>query len=105
MVHYALVSPLQAAELDYDATCRTTPGVTRSEVDLDLLRLDLIAGACAETARKAWREYRATCDPGSRREFEVSELARQFTDAVADSLGFSREAAVVLDELTKAQFV
>ncbi|MDB5453849.1 MAG: hypothetical protein JWO33_2427 [Caulobacteraceae bacterium] len=104
MVHHGPVSSLQTAELDYDAACRTTPGVTRADVDLDLLRLDLIASACAETARKAWREYRATSDPGSRREFQVSELARQFTDAVADSLGFSREAAVVLDELTKAQF-
>jgi hypothetical protein len=103
-MHHPLMSPLQAAELDYDAACRAVAGVTRTEVDLDLMRLDLIASACAETARKAWREYRATSDRGSRREFQVSDLARQLTDTVALTLGVSREAAIVLDELAKAQF-
>jgi hypothetical protein len=98
------MSSLQAAELDYDAACRTVPGVTSADVDLDLMRLDLIAGACAETARKAWREYRSTSDPGQRREFQLRELARQLADVVSQTLGVSREAAVVLDELAKAQF-
>ena len=98
------MSPLHTAELDYETACRATPGVRRADVDLDLMRLSLIAAACADTARKAWREYRATSDPGERREFDVAQLSRQFTDAVADSLGFSREAAVVLDELAKAEF-
>jgi hypothetical protein len=98
------MSPLHAAELEYEAICRATPGVSRAEVDLDLLRLGLIASTCADAARKAWREYRATSDPGQRREFELAQLARQFTDAVADSLGFSQEAAVVLDEMAKAEF-
>lgn len=98
------MSPLHAAELDYEAVCRETPGVGRADVDLDLARLGLIAGACAETARKAWREYRATSDPGTRTEFDLGFLARQFTDAVAETLGFSREAARVLDELAKAEF-
>src|SRR3954470_22556789 len=99
-----LMSPLHAAELEYEAICRATPGVSRTEVDLDLLRLGLIASTCAEAARKSWREYRATSDPGERREFELVQLARQFTDAVADSLGFTREAALVLDEMAKAEF-
>ena len=32
-------------------------------------------------------------------------MARQFTDTIAESLGMSREAAVVLDELAKAEFI
>ena len=98
------MSPLHDAELEYERICRQTPGVAGPDVDLDLMRLSLIAGACAETARKAWREYRATHDPGARPEFELDFLARQFTDAVAETLGFSREAAKVLDELAKAEF-
>jgi hypothetical protein len=98
------MSPLHAAELEYEAICRATPGVGSADVDLDLLRLGLIAATCADAARKAWREYRATGDPGERREFDLPQLARQFTDAVADSLGFTREAAIVLDEMTKAEF-
>jgi hypothetical protein len=98
------MSPLHAAELDYEAACRAVPGVTREDVELDLQRLRLISSACAETARKAWREYRATCDLGQRREFELSTLVRQFTDALAETLGFSREAASLLDEMAKAEF-
>ena len=98
------MSPLHAAELEYEAICRTTPGVGSADVDLDLMRLGLIAATCADAARKAWREYRATGDPGERREFELAQLARQFTDAVSDSLGFTREAALVLDEMAKAEF-
>ena len=98
------MSPLHAAELDYETLCSQTPGVTRGDVDLDLMRLELIAAACAETARKAWREYRTTGDPGQRREFDCSLLARRLTDAVADTIGFTREAAAVLDEMTKARF-
>ncbi|HET9159150.1 MAG TPA: hypothetical protein VFN88_00930 [Caulobacteraceae bacterium] len=98
------MSPLHSAELNYEALCRETPGVTRSDVDLDLQRLELIASACADTVRKAWREYRSTSDPGSRCEFDLQALTRQFTDAVAQNLGFSAEAAVVLDEMAKSQF-
>lgn len=98
------MSPLHAAQLDYETLCTGTPGVTRADVDLDLIRLELIAGACAETAQKAWREYRATGDPGQRREFDCALLARRLTDAIADTIGFTREAALVLDEMTKAQF-
>src|SRR5690349_17685097 len=98
------MSPLHAAELEYEAICRATQGIRGADVDLDLMRLGLIAAACADTARKAWREYRATSDPGERREFDVAQLSRQFTDAVADTLGFSREAAIVLDEMAKAEF-
>lgn len=98
------MSPLHAAELDYEALCRETPGITRGDVDLDLMRLSLIAQSCAETARKAWREYRATHDPGARPEFDLASLAHQFTDAVADVFALSREAAVVLDELAKEEF-
>ena len=98
------MSPLHAAELDYESLCSRTPGVTRGDVDLDLMRLELIAGACAETAQKAWREYRATGDPGQRREFDCGLLARRLTDAIADTIGFTREAALVLDEMTKARF-
>jgi hypothetical protein len=68
------------------------------------MRLGLIAAACADTARKAWREYRVTNDPGSRAPFELALLAQRMTDAVSEGLGFSREAAVVLDELAKAEF-
>lgn len=98
------MTPLHAAEMDYETACRRTPGVSRSDVDLDLMRLGLIAAACADTARKAWREYRATSDAGVRKAFELDLLARQFSDAVAETLGFSREAAAVLDEMTKAEF-
>lgn len=98
------MSVLHDAELEYERVCRLTPGVAGADVDLDLMRLGSIATACAETARKAWREYRSTNDPGARPEFELSFLARQFTDAVAETLGFSREAARVLDEMTRAEF-
>ena len=98
------MSPLHAAELDYETLCTSTPGVTRGDVDLDLMRLELIAAACAETAQKAWREYRATGDPGDRREFDCALLARRLTDTVADTIGFTREAALVLDEMAKARF-
>jgi hypothetical protein len=98
------MTSLHVAERDYEAACRQTPGVSRQDVDLDLMRLGLIAAACADTAKKAWREYRATCDLGACREFDLQILARQFTDAIAESLGMSREAAVVLDELAKAEF-
>jgi hypothetical protein len=98
------MSPLHAAELDYEGLCTRTPGVTRDDVDLDLMRLELIAQSCAETAQKAWREYRATGDPGERRAFDCGLLARRLTDAVAETIGFTREAALVLDEMTKARF-
>ena len=104
-MHYGAMSPLHSAELEYECLCRATPGVTRSDVDLDLQRLESIAASCADTARKAWREYRSTSDPGNRREFELEGLARQFTDAVAQTLGFSAEAARVLDEMARALFV
>lgn len=97
-------SPLHAAELDYEAACRRTPGVTRDDVDLDLMRLGLVAAACAETARKAWRECRATGAGAQVGEFDLALLARQFTDAVSDTLGLTREAAIVLDELAKTEF-
>jgi hypothetical protein len=98
------MSPLHRAELDYEAATRAVPGVTRADVELDLSRLQLIAGACADTARKAWREYRATSDRSARLECEVAQLARQFTDAVSASFGLSREAALVLDELALTEF-
>lgn len=98
------MSALHAAERDYEAICRTTPGITGSDVDLDLLRLQLIAAACAAVAHKAWQQYRATSDPGSRPEFDVGRLARNLTDTVADTLGFSREAAILLDEMAKVEF-
>lgn len=98
------MEPLHAAELDYEAGRRRTPGVTEDEVELDLMRFGLIAASAAETARKAWREYRSTNDGGSRREFDLARVARGITDVLAEGLGLSREAAVVLDEMTAAEF-
>jgi hypothetical protein len=98
------MSPLHAAELDYEALCRRAPGVTRADVDTDLMRLELIAASVAETARKAWRECRAMNDVGPRPEFELAAVARQIADVIAANLGLSREAALVLDERAKGAF-
>ena len=98
------MSPLHAAELDYEALCRRAAGVTRADVDTDLMRLELIAASAADTARRAWRECRAMNDVGPLPEFDLAAVARQITDVIAENLGLSREAAQVLDEHAKGAF-
>lgn len=98
------MSPLHEAELDYEVLCLGTPGVSRAEVDLDLMRFGLIATACAEATRKTWREYRSTHDPSSRTEVNIEQLALQVVEVLYNGLGMTQEAAKVLDEMVKAEF-
>lgn len=94
-------SPVHEAERDYAALICQTPGVLQHDADLDIMRFAGIADGCVQLARKAWREYRATSDEGSRCEFDITIVARMLGDVLADQFGLSSEAASLLDQQIK----
>jgi hypothetical protein len=89
-------SPLQTAERDYSNLVCQTPGVRQIDATCDLLSLASTADRIVELARKAWTN-RPTSDVSSAIEYVPALVAQRLGEVIAEELGLSREAAVVLD--------
>jgi hypothetical protein len=89
-------SPLHEAERDYSNLVCSVPGVRQIDATCDILSLASAADRIVELARKAWSN-RPTSDVSSCVEYVPALVAQRLGEVIAEELGLSREAAVVLD--------